>query len=158
MLSWKLYRKVNSVKTWSLRKEEVLSGITSFLPLKFEHANYLFQIQRFLWPFMTLQSIGFKFFAKTIRGSCVFVVQVVLVLTLQAALKIRRLIFGKVILCFILQLWVSHFIYFKLALVLFNGCLMNVHHWKKLTFSKLRFSCLQVSFWGTPTHTDITEF
>ena len=36
---------------------------------------------------MTLQSISFKFFAKIMRGSCVFVVQVVLVLTLQATLK-----------------------------------------------------------------------
>ena len=31
---------------------------------------------------MTLESIGFKFFAKIMKGSCVFDVQVVLVLTL----------------------------------------------------------------------------
>ena len=36
---------------------------------------------------MTLQSIGFKFFAKIMRESCVFVVQVALALTLGATLK-----------------------------------------------------------------------
>ena len=71
MLNWKLYRKVNSVRIWSLRKVEFLSEITSFLPLKFECANY-FQFKDFHVPSMTLQSIAFKFFAKIIRGSCVF--------------------------------------------------------------------------------------
>ena len=35
------------MRTWSSQKEEFLSEITSFLPPKFEYANYLFQIQRF---------------------------------------------------------------------------------------------------------------
>ena len=36
---------------------------------------------------MTLQSVGFKFFAKVIEEVSFFVVQVVLVLTLPATLK-----------------------------------------------------------------------
>ena len=31
-----------------------------------------FQFKDFYVPFMTLQSIGFKFFAKIMKGSCVF--------------------------------------------------------------------------------------
>ena len=46
-----------------------------------------FQSKDFHLPFMTLQSIGFKFFAKIIRESCVFIVQVALALTLGATLK-----------------------------------------------------------------------
>ena len=46
-----------------------------------------FQVKDFYVPFVTLQSIGFIFFAKIMKGSCVFVVQVVLVLTLQATLS-----------------------------------------------------------------------
>ena len=51
ILKWKLYRKINSIRTWSARKVEFLSEITSFLPLKLEHANYLFSAQRFLCTF-----------------------------------------------------------------------------------------------------------
>ena len=60
ILNWKLYRKINSIRTWSSRKVEFLREITSLLPLKF----YV--------PFMTLQSIGFKFYTKVKKGSCVF--------------------------------------------------------------------------------------
>ena len=52
ILSLKLYRKINSIRTWISRKEEFLSGFfKSFLPLKFECANYLFPIQRFSCTF-----------------------------------------------------------------------------------------------------------
>ena len=51
ILNRKLYRKIDSIRTWSSRKVEFLSEITSFLPLKFEHANYLFRIQRFSCTF-----------------------------------------------------------------------------------------------------------
>ena len=71
ILSWKLYRKINFIRTWSSRKEEFLSEITSFFPLKFEYGNY-FQFKNFHVPFVILQSTGFTFFAKTMRGSCVF--------------------------------------------------------------------------------------
>ena len=40
---------------------------------------------------MALQSIGFKFFAKIMKRSCVFVVQVVLVLILRATLSSQAL-------------------------------------------------------------------
>ena len=40
---------------------------------------------------MTLQSIGFEFFAKVWQEVALFVVQVVLVLTLQATLILKRL-------------------------------------------------------------------
>ena len=49
ILNWKLYRKINSRRTWSSRKIEFLSEIASFLPLKFEHTNDLFPVQRFLY-------------------------------------------------------------------------------------------------------------
>ena len=45
-----------------------------------------FQFKDFHVPFMTLQSIGFKFFAK-IMGVVFFAVQVILVLPLQATLR-----------------------------------------------------------------------
>ena len=67
----KLYRKMNSLRTWCSRKVEFLCEITSFLTLKFEHANY-FQFKEFYVPFIALQSIGFKFFAEIMTGSCVF--------------------------------------------------------------------------------------
>ena len=51
ILSRKLYQKINSIRTWSSRKEEFLSEIKSFLPLKFEYANYLFRSQRFSCTF-----------------------------------------------------------------------------------------------------------
>ena len=51
VLNWKLYRKINSMRTWSSWKVEYLNEITLFLPLKFEYANYLFPIQRFLCIF-----------------------------------------------------------------------------------------------------------
>ena len=53
----KLYQKINSIRTWSSRKAEFLSEITSILQLK-------------LWKEVVF-----------------FVVQVALVLTLQATLK-----------------------------------------------------------------------
>ena len=49
-----------------------------------------FQFKEFYVPFMTLQSIGFNFCAKIMEGSCVFVVQVGLVLTLEATLMDRQ--------------------------------------------------------------------
>ena len=55
ILNWKLYRKINSIRTWSSRKVEFLSEITSFLPLKFEHANYLFPVQRVSCTFYDLE-------------------------------------------------------------------------------------------------------
>ena len=72
ILRWTLYRKINSIRTCSSRKVEFLSKITSFLRLKFEYANYLFPFKDFYVVFMTLQSIGFKCFAKIMKGSCVF--------------------------------------------------------------------------------------
>ena len=51
ILNSKLYQKSNSIRTWSSRKVEFLSEITSLLPLKFEHANYLFPVQRFSCTF-----------------------------------------------------------------------------------------------------------
>ena len=44
----------------------------SFVPLKFEYGNYYFQFRNFYIPFMNLQSIGFKFFAKIMKENCVF--------------------------------------------------------------------------------------
>ena len=55
----------------SSQKVEFLREIASFLPLKFEYANY-FQFKDFYAAFMILQSIGFKFFAKIMKRSCVF--------------------------------------------------------------------------------------
>ena len=72
ILNWKLYRKINFIRSWSSRKVQFLSETSSFLPLKIEHAIIYFQFREFYVPFMTLQSIGFKFFAKVIKGSCVF--------------------------------------------------------------------------------------
>ena len=46
-----------------------------------------FQFKEFYVPSMTLQSIGFKFFAKIMKEVVFFVAQVVLVLTLQANLS-----------------------------------------------------------------------
>ena len=72
ILNWNLHQKINSIRTWSLQKVEFLSEITLFLPLKFERTNYYFQFKDFYVPFMTLQGIGFKCFAKIITGSCIF--------------------------------------------------------------------------------------
>ena len=56
--------------TWSSQKDEFLSEITSFLPLKLEHANYLFPVQRVLCTFHDpIESISFKFFAKIMKRS-----------------------------------------------------------------------------------------
>ena len=71
-VNWKLYRKINSVRTWSSRKVESLSEITSFLPLKFEYANYLFPVQRLLCTFYDPAEYCFRFFAEIMKGSCVF--------------------------------------------------------------------------------------
>ena len=51
ILNWKLYQKINYIRSWSSRKLEFVSEIASFLPLKFEYANYLFPIQRFSCTF-----------------------------------------------------------------------------------------------------------
>ena len=72
ILSWKLYRKINSSRTWSSRKEEFLSEITSLLSLNLNTQIIYFQFKDFHVPFMTLLSIAFKFFAKIMRGGCVF--------------------------------------------------------------------------------------
>ena len=72
ILKWKLYQKINSIMTWSSRKVEFLWDITSFLALKFEHVNHLFPVQRALCTFNDLAEYGFKFFAKIMKGSCVF--------------------------------------------------------------------------------------
>ena len=71
-LNWKLYQKIKFIRTRSSRKVEFLSEITSFLQLKFKYAIIYFQFKDFHVPFMALQSIDFKFFAKIMRGSCVF--------------------------------------------------------------------------------------
>ena len=68
ILCWILYQKIYSISTYSLQKEEFLSEITPFLPLKYEYANYLFWIRNFHVAFMTLQGIGFKFFNKIMRS------------------------------------------------------------------------------------------
>ena len=44
ILNWKVNWKINSMRPWSSRKAEFLSKIASFLPLKLEHANYIFPI------------------------------------------------------------------------------------------------------------------
>ena len=72
ILNQKLYRKINSIRTLSSRKVEFLSKIMSFLPLTFEHANYLFHFYEFYASFMTLKRIGFNFFAKIMKGSLRF--------------------------------------------------------------------------------------
>ena len=51
ILNWKLNQKINSIRTWSLWKEKHLSKITSFLPLKFECANYIFPILNISFTF-----------------------------------------------------------------------------------------------------------
>ena len=57
-----------------LTKVQFLSEITSFLPLKFEHINHLFPVQRSLGTFYDSAepaNPGFRFFAKIMKGSCV---------------------------------------------------------------------------------------
>ena len=44
----------------------------SFLPVKLNTQIIYFQFKEFYVPFMTLQSTGFKFFAKIMTGSCIF--------------------------------------------------------------------------------------
>ena len=66
ILNWKLYRKINTIRTWSSRKVEFLSEINLNTQIIY------FQFKEFYVPFMTLQSIGFNFFAKIMKGSCVF--------------------------------------------------------------------------------------
>ena len=51
ILNWKLYGKIDSIRTRSSGNVEFLIEIMSFLLLKFEYANYLFPIQRFSCPF-----------------------------------------------------------------------------------------------------------
>ena len=51
VLNWKLYQKFYCIRTCSLQKVEILSEIKSFLPLKFEHANDLFPVQKVLCTF-----------------------------------------------------------------------------------------------------------
>ena len=51
ILNWKLYWKINSIRTWSSQKVEFVTGIMSFLPLKFEQPNYLFLVQRLFRTF-----------------------------------------------------------------------------------------------------------
>ena len=43
ILNWKLYRKINSIRTWSSQKGEFLSKITLFLTLKFEIIYFQFK-------------------------------------------------------------------------------------------------------------------
>ena len=62
----------NLIRSWSSHKVEFLSEITSFLPLKLNTQIIYFQFKEFSIPFIALQSIGFKFFAKIMTGSCVF--------------------------------------------------------------------------------------
>ena len=64
-----MYQKINSIRTSSSRNAEFWSKIMSFLPLKFEHTNYIFLIRRSGFTIMTLQSIGSKFFAKILEGN-----------------------------------------------------------------------------------------
>ena len=40
VLNCPFYRKINSTRTWSSRREEFLSEITSFLPPKFEYQRF----------------------------------------------------------------------------------------------------------------------
>ena len=73
ILNWKLYRKIDFIRTWSSQKVEFLSEITSFLPLKLEDANYLFPVQRLLCAFCDPAEYWFWFFPpKIMKGSCVF--------------------------------------------------------------------------------------
>ena len=44
ILNWKMNEEINSIRTWSSRKAEFLSKITSFFPPKFEYAIYIFPI------------------------------------------------------------------------------------------------------------------
>ena len=91
-------------------------------------------------------------------------------------------IFGNVICCSALRLWVGYFMYFELitmffSMDVFKGCsLIELNKWinrllnkgtsnnylkvTELAFSKLQFSKFRkaTSFCGVPTHTDIIEF
>ena len=53
-----------------LAKGRILSEITLFLPLKFEHANVYFQFKDFYVNFY--DPAEYWFFAKIMRGSCGF--------------------------------------------------------------------------------------
>ena len=84
------------MRTWSLRKAEFLSRIMSVLPLKFEYANYIFPIPSISFTFLVPEEYWFYFFilfyfffffARIMGGIMFFVVQVKLVLTLQATLN-----------------------------------------------------------------------
>ena len=87
ILNWKINQKNNSIRTWSSRKQEFLSKVTPFLPLKFECANYIIPIPRTLFTFHVPEEYwSGEFFAKIIGGNYVFIVQVILALTLQATL------------------------------------------------------------------------
>ena len=68
ILKWKINQKINYIRTWNSQKAEFLSQITSFLPLKFECANYIFPIP----------SISFTF---QVPEEYSFIVQVILTLT-----------------------------------------------------------------------------
>ena len=62
-----------------------------------------FQLKDFYVPFMTLQSIAFKFFAIIMKVVVFFVVQVVLVLTLQVALRPNQIMSKLLILIIFFQ-------------------------------------------------------
>ena len=60
ILSRKLYPKINSIRTWSSEKVEFVSEIRPFLPLRFEHTNYLLLVQRFFCTFYDPEEYWFK--------------------------------------------------------------------------------------------------
>ena len=51
ILNQKINLKINSKMTWSLPKAEFLSKIASFLPPKFQSANYIFPIASISFTF-----------------------------------------------------------------------------------------------------------
>ena len=51
ILNRKMNRKINSIRAWGFGKAEFQGKITSFLPPKFEYADYIFPIPSILFNF-----------------------------------------------------------------------------------------------------------
>ena len=66
-----------------MRKVEFLIEITSYLLQNLNTEIIYFQFKEFYVLFITLQSIGLKFFAKIMKGSCVFCCSSCIIFNLQ---------------------------------------------------------------------------
>ena len=64
--------KINTIMTWSLKNDEFLRKITSFLPLNFEYTNYIFPIPRISFAFYDPAEYSVLFFGKIMTRSYVF--------------------------------------------------------------------------------------